>query len=178
MKEIKPTTYISNDTICEKLQLKPTTFRKYTIMIDKQAPNGSFFERNERGDRLYTEKDVEFLEKFLELKDNPNFTLETAIITLLGLPEYNTDTGSVIATDTTEIAKDNHYITLMQNLFDYQMNYLQKVNETLEHKDKQIEELHTIVDKLIESQNTPAENTQITSNQDNSKSKWFNKLWK
>ena len=66
----------------------------------------------------------------------------------------------------------------MQNLFDYQMNYLQKINETLEHKDQQIAELHTIVNKLIESKNTPDENTQITSNQDNSKSKWFNKLWK
>ena len=173
MKEIKPTTYISTDVVCEKLNLKPTTLRKYVNLIDKKSIKGSYFERNERGDRLYTQEDIEFLEKLIERKDKPNYTIETAVESLL---YHITDKGSVIATDTTEIAKDNHYITLMQNLFDYQMNYLQKVNETLEHKDKQIAELHTIVDKLIKAQNTPAENTQITSNQDNSKSKWFNKF--
>lgn len=146
MKEIEPETFISSTQIAEILGMKHSTLRKYAKIIDEKA-NGSFFERNHAGDRLFTYDNVEDFKKFMKLKDSKDNTLDSAAIILVGL-DTNTDTSD--SSLPTVVNKDHE---LLKELITAQQNMVNDLKETVERKDKQIEQLNLLVEQLINTNN-------------------------
>lgn len=148
MKEIEPETFISSTQIAEILGMKHSTLRKYAKIIDEKA-NGSFFERNHAGDRLFTYDHVEVFKNFIELKNSPDNTLESAAIILVGLEQPGTNDSSALVPST--VNKDHE---LLKELINAQQSMVNDLKTVVEQKDKQIEQLNLLVEQLIGNNET------------------------
>lgn len=71
--------YISPNIAAKKLGVAVTTLRKYSSLIEKFSGNKSYFERDTNNSRIYTYIDISVLERIIELKAHPNFSLEKSI---------------------------------------------------------------------------------------------------
>lgn len=59
----------------EMLDIKDSVFKKYLSILEKE---GYVIQRNQQGHRLFTDKDIQTLEKFMELSKYDGMTLESA----------------------------------------------------------------------------------------------------
>lgn len=61
--------------VMEKLEIKDSVFKKYISILEKE---GYVIQRNQQGHRLFTDEDIENLEKFIELSKYDGMTLESS----------------------------------------------------------------------------------------------------
>jgi DNA-binding transcriptional MerR regulator len=87
--------YVAPKEVCKQLNIESATLRKYALLFDKVAENGSYFKRDERNNRLFTKEDVAVLSRMLELKETMNITLETSTRKVLSSDRYNDKTPTV-----------------------------------------------------------------------------------
>lgn len=59
----------------KKLDIQPSTLRKYSLLLEK---NGVVFARNPNNSRKYSEEDIMTLQKFITLMNNDGVTIEDA----------------------------------------------------------------------------------------------------
>ena len=59
--------------IMEKLNLKESVYKKYILALEKE---GYLFQRNDRNHRIFTDKDIQTLENFIELIKYDGMTIE------------------------------------------------------------------------------------------------------
>lgn len=79
MKQVQGTEYQSVKDTAAILGISPETLRGYSNQIEKVAGDSRYFERSKAGSRLYTEKQINDLKAMIELKQNGNETLSSAI---------------------------------------------------------------------------------------------------
>lgn len=60
--------------VMERLKLKDSVFKKYLAILEKE---GYVIQKNQQGHRLFTDKDIQTLEKFIELSKYDGMTLES-----------------------------------------------------------------------------------------------------
>ena len=89
--------YVAPKEVCKQLNIESATLRKYALLFDKVAENGSYFKRDERNNRLFTKEDVAVLSRMIELKENAGITLEKSTRKVLNTDRYNGKTPT--ATD-------------------------------------------------------------------------------
>lgn len=160
MKEIEATEYVNSNEVCKKLGIQASTLRKYAGMLDERATTEFYFHRNSSNDRLYTKKDIAVLERLIELKNSPNYTLETAANEIVGM-SYNGDTSTDIALNE-EMEGLSAEIQALRFFITHQNDYFKRYQEALEQKDQQIERLEAVVAKLTDIQEAALEFQQKT----------------
>lgn len=74
MEKEKERIYSSND-VASLLQIQNSTLRKYCLMLSKE---GYVFHKNSKGVRGFFDQDIIVLRKVIEIKKNPDMTLERA----------------------------------------------------------------------------------------------------
>lgn len=134
MKDVEGVTeYITTEEAAKQLGIQLPTLRKYAGMIDKNAKDGKYFERDDRNYRLYTKDNIATINQIIALKSRPKMTIETAIEQILNM-EYNVDTPNEIGKHNA----DNNDITSIQKVLISQNDLIQKKDEQLLHYDNQI----------------------------------------
>lgn len=71
--------YKNATELAKLLGVKPSTVRKYSILIQNATGNQDYFEKDISNARLYNSKQVEKFQQLLKLKNQPNMTLQKAI---------------------------------------------------------------------------------------------------
>lgn len=146
MKEIQAIEYISTKSVCEKLKIQPSTLRKYASMLDEKAKSEFYFTRDDSNNRVYTKEDIAVLQRIIELKNRPGYTLDSSINEVVGL-SYNSDTQSAIA-----VSEENDtYLKALHSFVAQQNKYFEDYQSLLQKKDEQIDRLELLVSSLIEN---------------------------
>lgn len=146
MKEIQAIEYISTKLVCEKLKIQPSTLRKYASMLDEKAKTEFYFTRDDSNNRVYTKEDVAVLQRIIELKNRPGYTLEAAINEVVGL-SYNSDIKDAIAVN----EENDNYLKALHSFVAQQNKYFEDYQSVLQKKDEQIDRLESLVSSLIEN---------------------------
>ena len=146
MKEIQAIEYISTKSVCEKLKIQPSTLRKYASMLDEKAKTEFYFTRDDSNNRVYTKEDIAVLQRIIELKNRPRYTLEAAINEVIGL-SYNSDMQDAIAVN----EESDTYIKALRSFIAQQNKYFEDYQSSLQKKDEQIDRLESLVSSLIEN---------------------------
>ncbi|MCM3513571.1 MerR family transcriptional regulator [Carnobacterium inhibens] len=146
MKEIHAIEYISTKSVCEKLKIQPSTLRKYASMLDEKAKSEFYFTRDDSNNRVYTKEDIAVLQRIIELKNRPGYTLEAAINEVVGL-SYNSDTQGAIAVK----EENDTYLKALHSFVAQQNKYFEDYQSLLQKKDEQIDRLESLVSSLIEN---------------------------
>lgn len=149
MKEIQAIEYVSTQVVCESLKIQPSTLRKYASLFDEKTKNDFYFARDQANNRIYTKEDVAVLQLFIDLKNKPSYTLDTAVSEIIGL-SYTSDTGIAIdrATEETE------FLATLRSLVAHQNKYLESYQDALQKKDEQIDRLELLVESLVKNNKT------------------------
>lgn len=146
MKEIQAIEYISTKLVCEKLKIQPSTLRKYASMLDEKAKTEFYFTRDDSNNRVYTKEDIAVLQRIIELKNRPGYTLEAAINEVVGL-SYNSDIKDAIAVN----EENDNYLKALHSFVAQQNKYFEDYQSVLQKKDEQIDRLESLVSSLIEN---------------------------
>ena len=146
MKEIQAIEYISTKLVCEKLKIQPSTLRKYASMLDEKAKTEFYFTRDDSNNRVYTKEDIAVLQRIIELKNRPGYTLEAAINEVVGL-SYNSDIQDAIAVN----EENDNYLKALHSFVAQQNKYFEDYQSVLQKKDEQIDRLESLVSSLIEN---------------------------
>lgn len=142
MKEVEEVEILEEYTpteLSEKLNINPSTLRKYSGMIDEQ--NGEpFFKRDNKNGRKYDKEASDILERVIFLKKSPNINLESSIE--LALNEYK-QRNRALGTqhDIAEVTPNSDEIKLLHNKIDFIGNQLQKLIEQNEQLIKDNQEM-------------------------------------
>lgn len=129
--------YVPPKEVCKQLNIESATLRKYALLFDKTAENGSYFKRDERNNRLFKKEDVAVLSRMLELKETLGITLETATQKVLSSNRYN---------DTTPTATDALY-----RIIEAQSEQITKQTQLNADQNEKIDKLLNAVYSLTES---------------------------
>ena len=101
--------------VCEKLNIQPSTLRKYSSLLEKEQ---IIFERTKKNSRLYTATQVMAIEHIIATMQSGNISLENAIteasLILKGETTIAGETVATIATD--ERYSDNIAIAMMEEI--------------------------------------------------------------
>lgn len=146
MKEIQAIEYIATKLVCEKLKIQPSTLRKYASMLDEKAKTEFYFTRDDSNNRVYTKEDIAVLQRIIELKNRPGYTLEAAINEVVGL-SYNSDIKDAIALN----EENDNYLKALHSFVAQQNKYFEDYQSVLQKKDEQIDRLESLVSSLIEN---------------------------
>lgn len=142
MKEIEEVEVIEEFTpteLSKKLNINPSTLRKYSGMIDEQN-GGAFFKRDNKNGRIYNKEAADILERVIFFKKSPNFNLESSIE--MALTEYNKKNQALgTQHDIAEITPKNKEIKLLHNKIDFIGNQLQKLIDQNEQLIKDNQEM-------------------------------------
>lgn len=139
--DINPTAIImSPNDVCTLLDIKESTLRKYALLL-KNA--GYAFHTNDKGQRAYYEKDVIVIKRFLEVKNNPDMTLEQSANAVMSWVK----TSNVSLRDMTNNSVDTRYNddikelkTTVQQQTDLIKELINKMDQQQKYIEKKIDE--------------------------------------
>lgn len=122
----------SPSDIADLLNIKESTLRKYCLLLEDK---GYTFQKNNRQQRFYSDRDVITLRKFVTFKDN-GMTLKEATESVMLWHKGNADPNesenaiqhhnSDIAELKDMIYKQNELIKALSNKLDHQQEYIDK----------------------------------------------------
>lgn len=172
------TRYYSSKETCNQLDISGSTLRKWCLSLEKQ---GYEFTRGEQNRRLFSAEDLESLERFKELIQIKNMSLENASIIIASrFKETRSSTGTppVRANDTNRdeiIQKLNKHIEQQEKFNKELLNRLDEQNKYINSKlDKRDQSLTETMNELIEQRK---EEMNLLEEQ-KQKGNWFTKLFK
>jgi DNA-binding transcriptional MerR regulator len=127
---------MSPGDVATLLDIKESTLRKYALIL-KDA--GYHFNVNAKGQRWYYNKDVIAIKKLIEIKQNPDMTLEQAANAVVSW--YNQSNVSLVITEN-EDNKDQHNddITELKEMITQQNIMFQEVFKRMDQQQKYFEE--------------------------------------
>lgn len=142
-KEIEAVSYIEPKEACKILQMTSANLRKYADMIEKQTNDPSYFARNERNARLYTNDNIATLLRVNTIKNSGSIALEEAINQALGVSSNNEIAVDAIATGLRleEQEKQNKLL----------FELVKKQSEQINEQSNQIGQLKDTVQSLTDS---------------------------
>lgn len=80
-------TYLKVEDVANLLEVTPSTISKYYLLFEK---NNYRFKRNNQGNLMFSDNDVELFRELIQLKNAPGFTVEKAVVQLLEENVVNT----------------------------------------------------------------------------------------
>src|SRR4051794_31785028 len=78
--------------VMEKLEIKDSVFKKYISILEKE---GYIIQKNQQGHRLFTDENINTLEKFIELSKYDGMTLES-VAKMIGSNKQKDNSHDVI----------------------------------------------------------------------------------
>lgn len=147
----RQTIYSSND-VSTLLNVKDSTLRKYCLMLERA---GYKIDKGKQGTRAFYNQDVIVLQKVIDIKKQPDMTLEQAckgVVAWVNAGNMTDDDTS----DTTVITRDSSYNNAYEELirqFKKTQDFNQVLIERMDQQQKQIDFLmkdhHEKHDKVI-----------------------------
>ncbi|MDX6154465.1 hypothetical protein [Marinococcus sp. PL1-022] len=140
--------------LADKLGLKESTARKYYLLIEK---NGHHFRRNQQGHILFSEEDAKLFSRIIELKNQPNMTVQDAVNSVINI--MNEENGSykphadeqgLMNRETWEkFSSFQEEIHELKSIIQKQNALIEKQQETFEQRENMLwEKLERIEEKL------------------------------
>jgi hypothetical protein len=130
--------------VAKRLHISPSTLKKYYLLIESYDCYN--FTRNQKGQVLFDQKDVDLIQRLIVLKQKPNVTLEQAcqqVLSETGLWEKSsrkTDIGDstnaniTVLTDMTVITEQ---LSGLRQIIEEQHKQIQKLTGQIEQQNEQ-----------------------------------------
>lgn len=170
-KELKALAFYNPEELANLLEIKPSTLRKYSLMLEKK---GYEFKKNAQGHRWYDDTDIVSMRKLITFKNSNAMSLEDSIDAVLLWKKG----GDIAPADTTHIAlyndTDNNKNTLeeMRSKLDQQQETIEKLLNVVHELSKQnttiIQSLNDVHTKLEEEKQHRLELQNITQEEESS----------
>lgn len=161
--------------ISDLLKIKESTLRKYSLMLEEV---GYTFQKNDRGQRWYSDEDIIAFKKIITFKDNGAMNLKQSVEAVymwakekdITLPSTDTEQhaqryDSDIAHLKTMVKEQGKQIEELKELLIKQSQY---IHESLEKRDR------NLMESLREVQET--KKLLVAAEEENKKT-WWNKLF-
>ena len=140
--------YGAND-VAEQLQIKTATLRKYCILMEKE---GYSFQRNSKGHRFFSDKDVMTLRSILKAKEN-GITLVESIKGVLSNETDNSVTNEISATTEPNTSD----IDELKDIIRTQTEYIKKQYEGIQILHEKIDQQQQTINNMTERLEAPKE---------------------
>lgn len=138
--------------MAKELEVAPETLRKYVNLFDKLSEK-DFFKRDNQNARIYTAEDKVLLKRFIELKEMPSETVESAVQKLVDESNETIETPSVLEID----SKQNEDSEVFQQLALLQSNMLGEYKSLIDQVLEDNKELKEGMKELMENQKAQME---------------------
>lgn len=161
--------FITPKEMAKELEVAPETLRKYVNLFDKLSEK-DFFKRDNQNARIYTAEDKVLLKRFVELKEMPSETVESAVQKLVDESNETIETPSVLEIDT----KQNEDSEVFQQLALLQSNMLGEYKNLIDQVLEDNKELKVGMNELMESQKAQME--ELTKREDDREKKYKDEL--
>lgn len=126
----------SPSDIADVLQVKESTLRKYSLLLEKQ---GYSFQRNNQNQRWYSDNDVIVLRKLVTLKNNGDMSLEDCAKAVFLWSKEGDET--LPSTDIhSDMERHNNDITELKNTVSHLMGIIERQEEIIKEQFKQQQE--------------------------------------
>lgn len=162
------TVIYSPSDVSDLLKIKPTTLRKYCLLLEEYNYK---FQKNERNQRWYSDNDIIILKKIIALKNNGAMTLEKAIESVVTWSNGN----EIAPTNTDTITQQKSYKNDMEELKSMIINQneqIQKLGETIikmnEYMEQKLEKRdQLLIESLRENQRAKKEMAAVIEKEEN-----------
>lgn len=149
--------------VAEQLGVKESTLRKYSLLLEKY---GYEFNKNDRGQRGYTDSDIIVLRRMLDLK-NGGMTLEKAALTVCSWMKNKQITGG----DMVPERYNNHDIEELKEL-------ILELNKKVDQQQAYIEQRLNEHDKLLTQAMRESLETKKLIAAAEEKKPWYKRIFK
>jgi len=128
------------DDVCKLFQIAESTLRKYALLLEE---NGYSFEKNNNGRRIYYQKDLDIIKRFLNLKcSNKKVKNEVIIANILDdRYQFKKIEANNEIFDTTQAEHYKQIEESLQSILQQQNIVLQNLQKGLDVLDKKIEKI-------------------------------------
>lgn len=117
------------------LDIKTSTLRKYTLQLEKA---GYSFYRSERNHRAYTPDDVTILQRFMDLKNNRDMTVERSANALVASLKENS--VATIKEGEKGVMTYDQLQDLLERQEDFNKALLERLDKQQEYIEKRLDE--------------------------------------
>ncbi|NEW03271.1 MerR family transcriptional regulator [Bacillus megaterium] len=135
--------YLKVEDVANLLEVTPSTISKYYLLFEK---NNYRFKRNNQGNLMFSDNDVELFRELIQLKNAPGFTVEKAVVQLLEENVVNTKQ---------EIKK------VEKELREQFLQLGQEMNERFELINKQLDRIEGLTSKVEKSNANSIEDREV-----------------
>lgn len=161
--------FITPKEMAKELEVAPETLRKYVNLFDKLSEK-DFFKRDNQNARIYTGEDKTLLKRFMEIKELPSETVESAVQKLVDESSETVETPAVLAETTTQ----NDDSEVFQQLAVLQSNMLGEYKGLIDQVLEDNQELKQGMKELMESQKAQME--ELTKRENEREKKYAEEL--
>ena len=155
--------------MAKELEVAPETLRKYVNLFDKLSET-DFFKRDNQNARIYTAEDKTLLKRFIELKEMPSETVESAVQKLVDEKNETVETPSVLEIDNPQ----NDDSEVFQQLALLQSNMLGEYKSLIDQVLEDNKELKEGMIELMENQKAQME--ELTKKENDREKKYKEEL--
>lgn len=161
--------FITPKEMAKELEVAPETLRKYVNLFDKLSET-DFFKRDNQNARIYTAEDKTLLKRFIELKEMPSETVESAVQKLVDEKNETVETPSVLEIDNPQ----NDDSEVFQQLALLQSNMLGEYKSLIDQVLEDNKELKEGMIELMENQKAQME--ELTKKENDREKKYKEEL--
>ncbi|YCA42826.1 MerR family transcriptional regulator [Bacillus sp. JZ8] len=129
-------TYLKVGDVASLLEVTYSTISKYYALFEK---NNYRFKRNNKGNLIFSDNDVELFRKLIQLKNTPDFTVEKAVVHLVE--------ESMV--DTIDLTRQIQNMTIKHAKLEQLIQYQDQIIKMLQKQQHRIEELYKLHEKSV-----------------------------
>ncbi|WP_211656040.1 MerR family transcriptional regulator [Planococcus alpniumensis] len=150
-------TFHAPEDIATVLNIKPSTLRKYSLLLEQ---SGYLFKKNAQGHRWYTDTDLMALRKFITLKDSSGMTLEDSAEAVFLWSKTESVAGRAILSEATQGDTERHEAVVNEltveerllRLIQHQQQTIDRMAQSIQKQEEQneliLEEVKTLKGSL------------------------------
>lgn len=143
-------TFHAPEDIATVLNIKPSTLRKYSLLLEQ---SGYLFKKNAQGHRWYTDTDLLALRKFITLKDSSGMTLEDSAEAVFLWSKAENVAGRATLSEATQDDTERHEavineLTLEERLLRLIQHQQQTIDRMAQSIQKQEEQNGQILEEV------------------------------
>lgn len=165
-------TFHAPEDIATVLNIKPSTLRKYSLLLEQSGYN---FKKNAQGHRWYSDTDLMALRKFITLKDSSGMTLEDSADAVFLWSKSESVAGRATLTEATQGDTERHEASINEltleerllRLIQHQQQTIDRMAQSIQKQEEQngqiLEEMKTLKGSLQQLDNPSSEPPKIAS---------------
>lgn len=146
-------TFHAPEDITTVLNIKPSTLRKYSLLLEQ---SGYTFKKNAQGHRWYSDTDLMALRKFITLKDSSGMTLEDSADAVFLWSKAESVAGRATLSEATQGDTERHEATVNEltleerllRLIQHQQQSIDRMAQSIQKQEEQngqiLEEVKTL----------------------------------